>query len=52
MKTLKARFLFVLDLDGTVLSDSANSEIHPDTETEIKRAIELGHIVCILTGRP
>lgn len=52
MKTLKTRFLFVLDLDGTVLSDSANSEIHPDTETEIKRAIELGHIVCILTGRP
>ncbi|MBG0730756.1 Cof-type HAD-IIB family hydrolase [Mycoplasma sp. 'Moose RK'] len=52
MKTSKTRFLFVLDLDGTVLSDSGKSDIHPDTESEIKRAIELGHIVCILTGRP
>lgn len=52
MKTSKNRYLFVLDLDGTVLSDSANSEIHPDTESEIKRAVELGHVVCILTGRP
>ncbi|WDV49003.1 Cof-type HAD-IIB family hydrolase [Mesomycoplasma ovipneumoniae] len=52
MKISKNRFLFVLDLDGTVLSDSANSEIHPDTESGIKRAVELGHIVCILTGRP
>ncbi|WP_341517652.1 Cof-type HAD-IIB family hydrolase [Mesomycoplasma ovipneumoniae] len=52
MKISKNRYLFVLDLDGTVLSDSANSEIHPDTESEIKRAVELGHVVCILTGRP
>ncbi|CAT04765.1 COF family HAD hydrolase protein [Mesomycoplasma conjunctivae] len=46
------KFLFLLDLDGTVLSDSVTGEIHPDTEKEIKRATSEGHIVCILTGRP
>lgn len=48
----KSIYLFVLDLDGTVLSNSATGEIHEETEREIKRATALGHKVCIITGRP
>lgn len=51
-KTKKNTYLFLLDLDGTVLSDSATGEIHSDTLKEIKKARSEGHIVCILTGRP
>ncbi|RMA77509.1 hypothetical protein JN00_0461 [Metamycoplasma subdolum] len=46
------RFLFAIDLDGTLLADSAAGTIHPKTEEMIKKAISLGHIVSIITGRP
>lgn len=46
------RFLFAIDLDGTLLADSAEGTIHPKTESAIKRAVAEGHIVSIITGRP
>lgn len=46
------RFLFALDLDGTVLSSSASGKIHPLTKKGIKRAIDEGHVICLITGRP
>ncbi|UWD34334.1 Cof-type HAD-IIB family hydrolase [Mesomycoplasma molare] len=51
-KKNKERYLFALDLDGTVLSNSAKGEMHPDTEEAIKQAVAEGHIICIITGRP
>ncbi|VEU55448.1 Cof-type HAD-IIB family hydrolase [Metamycoplasma orale] len=48
----KRRFLFAIDLDGTLLADSAEGTIHPKTEEFIKKAIAEGHIVSIITGRP
>ena len=46
------KYLFAIDLDGTVLSDSLKNEIHPRTIEGIKMARERGHIVAIITGRP
>lgn len=46
------RYLFAIDLDGTLLSSSVKNEIHPETKKGIKRAIKEGHIVCLITGRP
>ncbi|PZV99926.1 Cof-type HAD-IIB family hydrolase [Metamycoplasma auris] len=46
------RFLFALDLDGTLLADSGAGTVHPKTEEAIKRAVKEGHIVSIITGRP
>ncbi|QJR44000.1 Cof-type HAD-IIB family hydrolase [Mycoplasma miroungirhinis] len=46
------RFLFAIDLDGTLLANSATGAIHPKTEEQIKRAVNEGHIVSIITGRP
>lgn len=43
--------LILVDLDGTALQ-SNGKEIHHDTLTALKKATELGHIVCIVTGRP
>lgn len=43
--------LILVDLDGTVLQ-SNGKEIHHDTLAALKKATELGHIVCIVTGRP
>ncbi|WP_033160793.1 Cof-type HAD-IIB family hydrolase [[Mycoplasma] collis] len=51
-KSKKPQYLFALDLDGTVLSNSATGEIHPETIEAIKLAKEQGHIICIVTGRP
>lgn len=51
MKT-KEKYLFALDLDGTVLSSSVENTIHPLTVKGIKKAIKEGHIVCLITGRP
>ncbi len=48
----KEKYLFAIDLDGTVLSDSLSNEIHPRTIEGIKMAREKGHIVAIITGRP
>ncbi|MCU4706406.1 Cof-type HAD-IIB family hydrolase [Mycoplasma sp. CSL7503-lung] len=46
------KYLFAIDLDGTTLLSSATGEVHDQTINGIKRAISLGHKVCILTGRP
>ncbi|WP_373434770.1 Cof-type HAD-IIB family hydrolase [Metamycoplasma equirhinis] len=48
----KRRFLFAIDLDGTLLADSSAGTMHEKTESAIKRAVEEGHIVSIITGRP
>lgn len=48
----KRRFLFAIDLDGTLLADSGAGTIHPKTEEAIKKAVADGHIVSIITGRP
>ncbi|MCP4336725.1 MAG: HAD family phosphatase [Mycoplasma sp.] len=48
----KEKLLFAIDLDGTLLSNSATGEMHSKTEEQIKRAIKEGHVVCIITGRP
>lgn len=48
----KEKYLFAIDLDGTVLSNSITNEIHPRTVEGIKMAVEKGHIVSIITGRP
>lgn len=51
MKKERERFLFALDLDGTVLSSSSTGEIHKLTKKGIKKAINEGHIVCLITAR-
>lgn len=48
----KEQYLFCIDLDGTLLSSSADNSIHPTTQLAIKRAVDEGHIVSIITGRP
>ena len=48
----KEKFLFLLDLDGTTLSDSQTCEIHPITKLAIQRLQDEGHYVCITTARP
>ncbi|MBN3535071.1 Cof-type HAD-IIB family hydrolase [Mycoplasma procyoni] len=45
-------YLFALDLDGTILSNSSTGEIHPETFEALRMAIEQGHKICIITGRP
>ncbi|MGL5590652.1 MAG: Cof-type HAD-IIB family hydrolase [Metamycoplasmataceae bacterium] len=51
-KDQREKYLFAIDLDGTVLSNSITNEIHPRTIEAIKMAREQGHIVSIITGRP
>ncbi|AIA29756.1 COF family HAD hydrolase protein [Mycoplasmopsis californica] len=46
------RFMFAIDLDGTLLSSSAKGTIHPIAKEAIERAKREGHIVCLITGRP
>lgn len=48
----KERYLFVLDLDGTVLKNSFTGEVDTETIKAVRRAIDQGHEVCIATGRP
>lgn len=43
--------LILIDLDGTALK-SNGKEMHPETIKALKKAVEAGHIVCIVTGRP
>ena len=50
--TKKPQYLFLIDLDGTVLSNSMTKKIHPKTIEEIKKLTKAGHKVCIATGRP
>ncbi|MDJ1646175.1 Cof-type HAD-IIB family hydrolase [Mycoplasma phocimorsus] len=51
-KNKKNKYLFAIDLDGTLLANSSRNEIHPKTKEAILRAKEEGHIVCLITGRP
>ncbi|KKB26643.1 Hydrolase (HAD superfamily) [Mycoplasmopsis meleagridis] len=46
------KFLFAIDLDGTLLASSKTGEIHEKSFQAILRAKNEGHIVCLLTGRP
>ena len=46
------KFLFLIDLDGTLLKDSATSEISPQDRKAIEVLQKQGHIVCLATGRP
>ncbi len=48
----KNQYLFAIDLDGTLLSSSVHNTIHDITKKGIKKAIDEGHIVCLITGRP
>lgn len=48
----KPKYLFSIDLDGTLLASSAEGTIHGETFKAIQRAKKEGHIVCIMTGRP
>lgn len=48
----KQRYMFALDLDGTLLSSSAKGTVHEVAVKAIERAQKEGHIVCIITGRP
>jgi len=52
MENKKEKFLFAIDLDGTLLASSATGVIHDKTFEAIKRAQKEGHIVCAVTGRP
>ena len=49
---MEKQYLFVIDLDGTLLQDSKTSTISQEDQNAIKRAMDLGHKVCIATGRP
>ena len=53
MKNNKSKkYLFAIDLDGTLLSSSTKNTIHELTKKGVKKAISEGHIVCLITGRP
>lgn len=46
------QFLFIVDLDGTLLDDTITSRINDLSKKAIQKAIQQGHVVCIVTGRP
>ena len=46
----KEKLLFILDLDGTTLFDY--KKVLPETKATIHKAIDQGHIVSLVTGRP
>lgn len=46
------QFLFIVDLDGTLLDDTVTSRINDLSKKAIQKAIQQGHVVCIVTGRP
>lgn len=48
----KDKWLFTIDLDGTLLRDSKTGTVNPKDKAAIKKLIKAGHIVCIVTGRP
>lgn len=51
--TIKSnRWLFTIDLDGTLLQDSSKGVVSAEDQKAVRRAIEEGHVVCIVTGRP
>lgn len=48
----KNKYLFLIDLDGTLLQNSAKAIVGEREKKAIQRAKDEGHIVCIVTGRP
>ncbi|MBT1329134.1 HAD family phosphatase [Mycoplasma bovis] len=48
----KEKFLFAIDLDGTLLSSSRENIVPENCIKAIQRAKDEGHVVCIFTGRP
>ena len=48
----KDRFLFAIDLDGTLLKESSTCELNQKDIKAVKKLKDAGHIVCIITGRP
>ncbi len=44
------QYLIAIDLDGTLLTEQKSISKH--NKQVIKKAIQMGHIVCIATGRP
>ena len=48
----KDKWLIAIDLDGTILKNSATGEINPIDKKAIARAQKEGHVVVIITGRP
>lgn len=46
------KWLFTIDLDGTLLKDSSTGKIDPKDKKAVKDLIKAGHIVSIITGRP
>ena len=48
----KNKWLITIDLDGTLLKDSLTGEMHKLDVKAIKKLSSIGHIVCIVTGKP
>lgn len=46
------KYLILIDLDGTLLKNSADGEVDNEDIKAIHNVIKAGHIVCIATGRP
>lgn len=46
------KWLFTIDLDGTLLKNSSTGEINPKDKKAIKDLVKDGHVVTIVTGRP
>ena len=49
---LKEKWLFTIDLDGTLLQDSIKGKISIQDKKSIWKLIKEGHIVSLVTGRP
>ncbi|WP_027334314.1 Cof-type HAD-IIB family hydrolase [Mycoplasma elephantis] len=52
MEKNKERYLFCIDIDGTLLENSSENSISQTNKEAILRASREGHIVCLITGRP
>ena len=46
------KWLFTIDLDGTLLMDSRENKVNKVDKEAIQKLIDQGHIVTIITGRP
>lgn len=48
----QTKWLFGIDLDGTLLKDSSTGEVDQRDIEAIHKLTKAGHVVCIITGRP
>lgn len=46
------KWLFTIDLDGTLLKDSSTGELNKKDKEAVKKLRDAGHVVTIVTGRP